>query len=254
MGFDPLTMLSLASVAGGAGFNFLEGKDKEKDLRRMGERRQEVAQKNSAQAKKRWDESLAGLSRDAQEQGVAEDEAKRMAAYEQATADAPAATQLMNTGEATPVVVKTDAAKKLGDALAQMRSRMQAQARLGAWGDRDVATNIMLGRSGQEIADWRNKSAGMRAAIDADMRTRAADDGGPLGDILMGLGSVGLGAAAGGGAGPAGWLGDQLEGTWLTTPFVGGVDDPMQIGLQTATKAKPPGFYPASGTGGFGIY
>lgn len=236
MGFmAPLAMAGMALSAVGAGANFLEKRKNQNKIEAMQRKAGKQIDRNTAAATQRWGESLQGLTKESQQTMSDEAAAKRMAAYEEATSDIPEATNVMQTNEGAPAIVKAEAAKQLGNQLASLRGMMQAKSRLGAWGDRGLDTNIMLGRSGQDIARLGNFSLGTAEELDRNVAMQANKTNG-IGDILMGVGSLagmagGIGGVGGESqlAGVAGPFGDAQpyamispDANWwtrLTTPW-----------------------------------
>jgi hypothetical protein len=164
----------------------------------------------------------------------------------------------MQSTEGAPAIVKTEAAKQLGDKLAEMRGMMQARSRLGGWDDRGLATSTALGRSRQDIGRFGIFSQGWASAAAQDAAQRQQEHS-PIGDIMLGAGSLmsmGAGAAgaasaaapaaagAAGAAAPAAtglgsWLLQSPFMQWATTPINQRKPQPgapMQIGLQQGSR------------------
>ena len=220
----PVAIAGLALAAGGAAYNYAEKKKTQAAVKSIHKQAQKKIDANTAQAMGRWQESLGELTPEQQQALTDEKAAQRYGAFEEATSDVPEATNVMQTDEGSPAIVKSEAAKQLGTQLAQMKGMMQAKSRLGGWDDRGLATNIMLGRSGQDIAQLGQFSKGWANAATQDAALRAQQHK-PIGDILMGVGSLmtmGAGMAgaaapaAAGAAGAAGTAGAAGAGTAAT--------------------------------------
>lgn len=200
----PVAIAGLALAAAGTAYNYAEKKKTQAAVKDIHKQAQKKIDANTAQAMGRWQESLGELTPEAQEALQAEKAGQRYEDFEAATSDVPDATNVMQTAEGAPAIVKAEAAKQLGDQLGKMKGMMQARSRLGGWDDRGLATNIMLGRSGQDINQLGNFSRGWAGAAAQDAALRAQQHK-PIGDILMGVGSLmSMGAGMAGAAGAAG--------------------------------------------------
>lgn len=187
MGFIPA--IGMAMQAGGAVANYMDKKKTASAVNKIQQRGQHKVDANTAQAMQAWDAALARMTPEEQERLKNEGADSRMAAFQKATTDVPEATNVMGATEGAPALVKTEAAKQLGDKLAAMTSMMQAKSRLGGWDDRGQATNIMLNRAGQDISRLGDFSRGDTNVTQQLMAARAQKKN-PLGDILQGAGSL----------------------------------------------------------------
>src|SRR4051812_33371156 len=139
-----VALASAAMQAAGAAYNMIDQSKTNAAVSKIGSRARKQVKQNTAEAMGEWNGALDKLTPQQQEALAQADADKRMQSYDAATADVPEATNVMHSATGAPALVKTDAAKKLGDQLAQMKSMMQARSRLGGWDDRGLENNIML--------------------------------------------------------------------------------------------------------------
>lgn len=130
----------------------------------------------------------------------ADAEAERMATGEAATV---LPESLPTTADA-PSVVNKEVAKRLSEAVAKGKSRAQAAAKLGAFGDQWFQAGMGTDAAARDLAVNANMSQGNLALLSPlqDLaEIKATRTRSPIGAVLKGIGST-VGSAAG-----AGWFG-----------------------------------------------
>lgn len=202
MAIAPLAIAGMALAAAGTGVNMMQKKAAEKRAKGVLQASQKRVDRNSAQANQQWQEAAKGVTREQQEADLAAGAAERQGKYDTATADA--ADVALQPGADAPQVVKSESAKQLGTQLGKARELMAARAQLGGWTDTLLNDKFALNRSGENISQLGNFSLGDARAAQFDAQDTLAHKGPPIGDILMGLGSMmSMGAGAAGAAGGA---------------------------------------------------
>ena len=232
MGAAPLAAAGLALSAIGSGVNFAQQRSQQKRADRIMQQSYDVARENREKATERWQEALGKVGPEGAEAKIAEETAKRRALYEDMTADVAEQATVIPEKDSTPRVVKTYAAKQLGDKLAEARAQMAAYANLGGWKDFLSGANIELGRSAQDVNRLGDFTRGFTQASNMDAAsTRAYKPMVPIGDILQAGGSV---VSAGSGSGFGGLI---PEDSWWRTPMsFGGSSAGQPIDLTMAFK------------------
>ena len=207
----PLMIAGMAASMAGAGVNFAQQRAQSKRADRIMQQSYDVARQNRAKATERWKEALEKVGPEGAEAALAEEAAKRQALYDERTANVAEQTNVIPDKSDTPRVVKTYAAKQLGDKLAEARAQMAAYANLGGWKDALSRAGMEINRSGQDVARYGNFTQGWTQAANMDAAsTRAKKPTIPIGDLLQAGGSV---AMAGSGSGFGGMI--PAESWWL---------------------------------------
>jgi len=214
MAIAPLAIAGMAMMAAGTGLNYMQKKKAESRAKSVLKDSEKRVDQNSAMARLALNNSQERTTRPQQEADAAANTAERQGVYDAATADA-ADVALQPQADA-PQVVKSESARQLGDQLGKARELMASRAKLGGWTDTLFDNSIALNRNSQDIGMYSNFSLGDAAAAQKDAAATAAKKGFPIGDILMGAGSLmsmgsGMaGMAAAPAAGAAGGAGAVL--------------------------------------------
>jgi len=115
------------------------------------------------------------------------------------------ATEAPGMSKSASPVVREAAARSLADELAKTESQMKARSVLQGWQQRQQQRGTQFGRTAERMMTLGNFSQGWDQVNKVDMgqAAHAGDERAMLGDVLTGLGQVGLAAYGAGAAKPA---------------------------------------------------
>ena len=162
-----------------------------------------------------------------------------------------AATQAPGIAQSSSPVVKETAARQLADELTKAEGQMKARAALQGYSQRQRQRGTQFGRAAERMAMLGNfnQGWGQVGQIDQNMARFAGQNQAMLGDVLTGLGSIGM--QYGANMAPAAKYGDYALGTAkLGAPPV----VPSTYGLEGMGKLgtpMPASTYGFAGMGGF---
>lgn len=126
------------------------------------------------------------------------------------------ATENVPLSGAAPTVVKTELAKRIGDALDVSKSQAKAQAKLGSYGDTWLNQGFQDQNAGRNLAvstDFANGNMALLPYAQDFAEVKATKPISPLGGLLQGFGSMmgSFGGASGGSALPK----KQYTSPWI---------------------------------------
>lgn len=107
--------------------------------------------------------------------------------------EAPQAAQEVSLSGSAPTVVKSDLARRMGDAMKASKQQAQSLGKLGGYGDTWLGQGIMDTEAGRDIAQNANFAGGNLAILPYKQdiaESRAYKPISPLGGLMQGLGSM----------------------------------------------------------------
>lgn len=204
------TGIELAAMLGGTALNAVGGmiqrNEEAANQKRMADARNEKLQltlnkndKLAERSRQRFD----ARQQDTQNLDQNEQKAKqdRQQTLEQAVTDTPNPTPDLPISGSAPTVVRTELAKRVGEALSKAKESATKLGTLGGYGDLWVNQGFKDAQAGRDIGVDANLAAGNMALLPYQQdiaETRAYQPISPLGGILQGIGS-GLSSFGGGG-------------------------------------------------------
>jgi hypothetical protein len=193
LGPEMLAYAAMAAQAVGTGMKLL-GQDKVDDERRAAMRAEAARQRSfQQQSAEQVAETTKQVGREAQEQAENEATAERVQKMTPETT-VPVAGEYSQTNQQAPSVVKGAIGRQIADAVRRGRGNVKNLARLSAYGDAGLDTNLKLLRSAERIQQIANNSAGSSRVLPFELQdaNRAGQGFDLAGDIASGLGSIGM--------------------------------------------------------------
>lgn len=169
----------------------------------------------------------AATNRPAYDDAEAANVAKRTEAYQGATPAYEPSRDLLAGQSSAPAIVSGLIGGRVGDAVARMNVEAANRANLNAYGDTKFGFDQAITRGQQQQAQYSNFARGSSSILPTERAAAQSHAASPVGDLLVGIGQVGMmagggiaGAAGGAGAGAgAGAASSSMLPAWATTPF-----------------------------------
>lgn len=186
----------LASTAGG----LVTANEQQKNAERQAEARNNELKRTllknddlAKQSRETFNERAEKLKGDqmAEDQQAATE--KRTDTLEQAVEQTPVSPDDVSLSGSAPTVVKSELAKRMGDALAGSKAQAQAQAKLGGYGDSWMNQGFADVEAGRDLNQQANFASGNMSILPYQQdiaEMRATKPISPIGGLMQGLGGM----------------------------------------------------------------
>jgi hypothetical protein len=204
-------MIGMAVAAAGAAMQTANTVAKRQQMGDIADRTRAKVEAERKKALGAWEQGLNKLTPEEQRKAIEEETAKRQAAYEAAAADRPPEMNVIHTDASTPAIVKTEAAKQLGQKLDVARAQLAGQAKMSGFDANTWLQNLGLTDTGRKVGMGANFMSGWQNAgqTDAANVMGGTSTGAQLGDLLSAAGSTMMSVPAGKAAPtPQSWTAD----------------------------------------------
>lgn len=185
-------MIGMAVAAAGAAMQTATTMQKQKQMGDIADDTRKRVEARRKEALSAWEQGLNKLTPEQQRQQIADETAKKNAAYKEAMADAPPQMNIVHTDASTPTIVKTEAAKQLGEKLDMARAQLAGQAKMQGFDANTWLQNLGLVYTGQKVGQQANFMSGEQNAMATDIENvkNSTPVMGQLGDMLSAAGGM----------------------------------------------------------------